>query len=506
MEQLIGNYRIIEKLGEGGMGEVFRALDVMLEREVAIKLLRAELSSRPDVVERFRTEAIALARLNHPHIATLYSFSRHENQYYMVLEFVRGETLDMVVERRGAMSWQEALRLICQALHGLEHAHRLGIIHRDIKPSNMMLNHAGDLKLMDFGIARILERSRLTQTGHLIGTLEYMSPEQIQGKETDGRSDIYSIGIVLYKMLTKRLPFEKSTDYDLIRSQVEEAPPPLGKFMPDILRPIEDAVLRALAKAPELRFHSAAEFRVTLEKIMESQWTAGAVAPRRSACPETRIGTPAVGLPELAGSLAAASTAQWQIVRSVEAAQHPAADAVERWKSRGSALIKTAWRDYPIAVVFSVLLLVAGGTFTFKGWLGPGPLSDRSDRRVELNPVPTDATSESAVGALSDADSERPIDRALEAPQRPFGDAQNPPSPENPFQRQAPSPLEIPSPAQGSLSEMEQPDAEQAPPVKPAPAKRSKSIKKRQRPVKQNSEDREFWKDKSREVEEFLRE
>jgi serine/threonine protein kinase len=266
-----GNYRITDKLGEGGMGEVFKGFDTMLEREVAIKSLRPELGSRPDVVERFRTEAIALARLNHSHIATVYSFLRDGEQWFLVLEFVRGETLDKIIGRRGKLPWQDAVKLIVQALDGLEHAHRLGVVHRDIKPSNMIISPAGTLKLMDFGIARLLERARLTRTGHLIGTLEYMSPEQIQGRDSDARGDIYSIGVVLYELLTGQLPFQKNSDFDLMRSQVEELPLPPRTRIPQIPQEVESVVLKALEKKPEDRFPSANAFRVALQGMLQTQ-------------------------------------------------------------------------------------------------------------------------------------------------------------------------------------------------------------------------------------------
>ena len=168
----------------------------MLERDVAIKSLRPELAARADILERFRTEAVALARLNHPNIAGVYRFFRHADQYYMVMEFVAGETLDKLVTRRGVLPWQEAVRYGIAALNGLEHAHHAGVVHRDIKPANMMVAVDGSLKLMDFGIARILEKMRLTRSGHLIGTLEYMSPEQVQGRDVDAR-DLAAGGVTV---------------------------------------------------------------------------------------------------------------------------------------------------------------------------------------------------------------------------------------------------------------------------------------------------------------------
>ncbi|CAG0991194.1 partial Serine/threonine-protein kinase PknA, partial [Anaerolineae bacterium] len=168
----IGNYKIVQKLGEGGMGEVFKGVDVMLEREVAIKVLRPELSQREDVLQRFRSEAVALGRLNHANIATVYSFARDGDRYYMALEFVNGEGLDKIITKRGRIPWPDAIRYACGALEGLEHAHRLNVIHRDVKPANILIAYTGAVKIMDFGIARILERARQTRQGYLVGTLE----------------------------------------------------------------------------------------------------------------------------------------------------------------------------------------------------------------------------------------------------------------------------------------------------------------------------------------------
>lgn len=262
--QIFGNYKIEQKLGEGGMGAVFRGVDMMLERDVAIKFLRPELSSQPQVVERFRSEAVTLAKLNHPNIATLYNFMRQGESFFMVLEFVRGTTLDNVIQQRGALPADQAVPLFCQVLDGIQHAHDFGIIHRDIKPANMMLTEKGTLKVLDFGIARILGTARMTRQGNIIGTIEYMSPEQVRGFETDARSDIYSLGMLLYEMLTARCPFDMQNEFELMKAQIEQYPVPPRQLNPAIPESVEQAIWRAIQKDPAHRFQSASEFRAFL--------------------------------------------------------------------------------------------------------------------------------------------------------------------------------------------------------------------------------------------------
>ncbi len=286
---MIGPYEITESIGEGGMGTVFRGIDTMLEREVAIKMLRPELASQPQVVERFRTEAITLAKLNHPNVATLYSFLRQGDDYFMIMEFVRGETLDEIIRKHGAMSCERAISLFCHALEGIEHAHKMGVIHRDIKPANMMLTKEGVLKVMDFGIARVLGSARMTRHGNIIGTIEYMSPEQVRGEETDARSDIYSLGILLYEMLTGRIPFESKSEFELMRSQIEDAPEPPTTFADHIPLELEQAIMRSLAKMPDARFQTANEFRAQLLNTISSGTNKLKSAEITYAAPKTRI-------------------------------------------------------------------------------------------------------------------------------------------------------------------------------------------------------------------------
>jgi serine/threonine-protein kinase len=273
IQTVVGGYKILEKIGTGGMGDVYKARDMILEREVALKSLRPELSDDPNLAKRFQAEAITLARLNHPNIVTLYNLFREDDQYYMVLELVHGETLDKLIKRCGAIPWRTAVPILCQALNGLEHAHILKVIHRDLKPSNLILTQIGTVKIMDFGIARILEESGLTRTGYMVGTIQYMSPEQVRGQKTDTRSDIYSIGVLLYQLLTGHAIFEGKNEYELLRLQVEECPVSPREFVPQLPKALEAVVMRALAKAPEERFQNAAEFRNALEIILKATST-----------------------------------------------------------------------------------------------------------------------------------------------------------------------------------------------------------------------------------------
>ena len=263
--EILGSYSLTHRLGEGAVGEVYRGVDVALEREVAIKALRPELAATPEAVERFRNEARTLAKLNHPNIATLYSFFSEADRLFMVMEYVAGHTLAELLRLHGPIGHGLALPLFCQALSGVSYAHALGVVHRDIKPSNIMLSRSGTVKVMDFGIARVLGKRHLTRTGQPVGTVAYMSPEQVFGEEADPRSDIYSLGVVLYELLSGAPPFAADTEYLVMRSHIEDQPTPLGALVPDVPRGLATTVMRCLEKLPEARFQSVEELRTSLE-------------------------------------------------------------------------------------------------------------------------------------------------------------------------------------------------------------------------------------------------
>ena len=262
----VGNYKILEKLGEGGMGIVYKAVDIHLDRTVAIKALNTELTGNPELEQRFRAEAKAQANLNHTNLATLYALLVENGRPWMVMEFIEGETFEQMVQRRGPIPSNEAIPLFRQALLGIGYAHRMGIVHRDIKPSNIMLNKQGIVKVMDFGIAKVLGARGMTKTGTQMGTAFYMSPEQVLNRSVDIRSDIYSLGVTLYEMLTANVPFSGDSDYQVMTDHVSAPPPLPTKFYPYIPLGLQNAVLKALEKNPDARFQTVEEFGAALEQ------------------------------------------------------------------------------------------------------------------------------------------------------------------------------------------------------------------------------------------------
>ncbi len=257
----IGHYEVDSKLGEGGVGEVYRAFDHHLGRAVAIKRLRPELRSREDIVARFRAEAQTLAPLNHPNVGILYGLEEDGDELLMVMELVQGESLAALLMRHGPLEIADALEIWGQAIDGLCHVHESGVVHRDIKAANLILSRDGRVKIMDFGIAHVLGSDRMTQVGQLIGTPEFMSPEQVRGDVPDARSDLYAMGILLFYLLTGRLPFRAAAQFDVMRAQMDvDADPPLchPPFSPGWGL---GGAGRLLAEDREDRFQSAEEVR-----------------------------------------------------------------------------------------------------------------------------------------------------------------------------------------------------------------------------------------------------
>jgi serine/threonine protein kinase len=268
--RLIQHYRIESLLGEGGMGTVYQATDTLLQRLVAVKMLHPHLVSQASFMERFRNEALILARLNHPNIAVVYNFLRDNADYFMAMEYVEGDSLEALIRKAGALPPAIAAEVVRQGLEGMAHAHRKGVLHRDIKPANLMLTPEGTIKLMDFGIARVSGEQRLTQANRIVGTLEYMAPELIEGQEPSPASDLYAMGVLLYELLSGKLPFASRTDYELMQAIVREKPIPLRKLDGQIPKELEAVVQKALDKNPAKRFADAKAFQKALQPFYAS--------------------------------------------------------------------------------------------------------------------------------------------------------------------------------------------------------------------------------------------
>lgn len=264
---IAGRYRIAEQLGAGGMAQVFRAEDLDLGRSVAIKVLSSRYARDPQFVDRFRREASAAAKLNHPNIVQVFDRGEAKGTYYIVMEYLPGPDLKDIIRRRGAIGPDETIEAGLQILSALAVAHRNHVIHRDIKPQNVIMAEDGLLKVTDFGIAQAGSDADLTEVGSVIGTAQYLSPEQAQGGEITGASDCYSVGIVLYEMLTGRVPFDGERPVAVAMKQVHEPPVPPTVFEPGTPPELEKVVLKAMAKRPADRYRSAEEFSAALMDV-----------------------------------------------------------------------------------------------------------------------------------------------------------------------------------------------------------------------------------------------
>src|ERR1700754_3166157 len=260
-----GRYRAQKRIGTGGMAEVWCAEDEVLGRRVALKLMGGRFAEDPEFRERFRREAQAAAGLAHPNIVAIFDRSEWEGTPYIAMELVDGPTLKEVVTDRGPLPPDMAVAMTEQILSALAFAHKRGIVHRDIKPQNVLIDREGVAKVADFGIARA-GNSEMTQTGAIVGTVQYISPQQAQGLPGDRRTDLYSAGVVLYELLTGRVPFEGEAPVSIALKQVSERPVPPSQLRPGIPAAREAAVLRALDKAPAARSQSAEQFTAALEQ------------------------------------------------------------------------------------------------------------------------------------------------------------------------------------------------------------------------------------------------
>ena len=277
----IGDYQILNELGSGGMGRVYRVRNVISDRIDAMKVLLPDLAGRQELAARFLREIKLMASLNHPNIAALRTAFTADNQLVMIMEYVEGTNL---AERllQGPIPAPDAVNYIVQALSALSYAHQQHVIHRDIKPSNRMLTPQGVVKLMDFGIARAGDERSLTMTGTTLGSLGYMSPEQVKGEATDARSDLYSVGVSLYEMVTGHPPFQATSDYSIMAAHVKEAPKPPADLKADLPAGLNEIILMAIAKDPAQRFQTADAFSNALNSVSMSISASQAAVQSRS--------------------------------------------------------------------------------------------------------------------------------------------------------------------------------------------------------------------------------
>lgn len=320
-ELLSDRYEVEELVGAGGMSSVYRAHDRLLDRTVALKVMHQHYGSDPEYVERFRREARSVASLSHPNVVTVIDRGEHDGRQFIVFEYVDGENLKQLIQRRGAAPVDTALELGIQIAQALSFAHQQGLVHRDVKPQNVLLNGDGRAKVTDFGIARSLDVKRgMTQTGTVLGTSEYIAPEQAQGQDVDEHTDVYSLGVLLYELLTGNVPFRGDNFVAVAMRHINDPPTPLRELRPDVPPRVEQAVLRALAKDPGDRFPSMAAFcdelQVCLAELQgATQVLHGRVPPRARRRPSRGVSAWPIVL-ALVALLAAGGIAGYLLLRS----------------------------------------------------------------------------------------------------------------------------------------------------------------------------------------------
>ena len=342
-----GRYRIERKLGAGGMADVYLAEDQELGRRVAIKILNSRHGNDDQFIERFRREAKNAAALNHPNIVSIYDRGEAEDTYYIAMEFLDGRTLKELIVGRGAAPINVAIEYARQILSALRFAHRHGIVHRDIKPHNVLVDGEGRVKVTDFGIARA-GTSQMTETGSIVGTAQYLSPEQAKGGEVDPRSDLYSLGVVLYELLTGKTPFDGETPVEIAMKHLSTTPQPPSKLRPDVPRELDMVVMRALAKSPDERYQSADEMEGDLERVARGA---------RVSATTVDTATQVLRRPAAAAAAASATAATMIAPPPASAAPPPAVVAEEEEYEEGGDRPLWPWL---VAVGFVVAAVIAG--------------------------------------------------------------------------------------------------------------------------------------------------
>ena len=359
-------YRLEEQVAVGGMGEVWRATDLLLERTVAVKLLRESFAEDPVIVERFRREALTAAGLSHPNMANVFDYVQDNGRTGIVMEFVEGETLADRITRNGPLEVADAVRTASALLAALTVAHDAGVVHRDVKPGNVMISPTGEVKVTDFGIARAAGHETLTETGMVVGTAHYLSPEQVSGKPASPASDLYAVGAILYEMLTGAKPFEAETPLAVAMQRLNADPRDPQEHRADIPDTVSQVALTALARDPERRYASAEGMRSALEAALSSAQPS--TRPHPAADPNPTMVLPTIDDPD----------APTVAVRAQpESPASPTAPTAITGSSPAAAVSKRRLRDYRRALIWLLLVAVAvaGGILLLLSMRDDGPVT-----------------------------------------------------------------------------------------------------------------------------------
>jgi serine/threonine protein kinase len=363
--QTLGKYRILEEIGRGGMGVVYKAHDTVLDRLVAIKVLAPHLTWDQEFVQRFRHEARAAARLKHPYIVTIYDVGQAAGHHFIVMDYLEGQALSTLIRRGGPLPPERAVRILVQVAQALDYAHAQGLVHRDVKPGNVIVSPQDQATLTDFGVARSMEGTRLTQSGVMIGTPAYMSPEQVKGRPVGPAADVYALGVVTYEMLGGRPPFEGDTPH-VLYAHAHETPPPLPQVNRKVSPAIAAVVQKALAKDPTERYLSAGAFAAALQQA------AGGIREPESPAPPLR-------LPSDAGQ-----AALWPVFGALGAVLLVLALAFSIGRSRGEVATPTPTATLTATpVLTSVPTKAPTPTITRRPTPKPSPTSNRIVALVE---------------------------------------------------------------------------------------------------------------------------